>query len=175
MKTSYVRAALAVAVLSFAGLVLTACGADPGQVTGGAPAGGGGAGGILDLLVSKALPLVLGTTSVGGALAAGIPMVLNIVRGQKASNDDGIRSVIEYALNNGIGLAIAKRAATNPTTPVTAPLSADDVAAAKQYVETQIPEKLSALGVQNRDLGDMILSRFGKLLLDRLLPPASTA
>jgi hypothetical protein len=75
-KTSYVRAALTVAAVSFAGLLLTGCGADPAQASG-APAGGGD---ILGLLVSKVLPLVLGGTGVGGGLAGGIPVVLELIR-----------------------------------------------------------------------------------------------
>ena len=83
MKTSYVRAALTVAAVSFAGLLLTGCGADPAQATG-APAGGGD---ILGLLVSKVLPLVLGGTGVGGGLAGGIPVVLELIRNMKSRND----------------------------------------------------------------------------------------
>lgn len=86
MKPHYVRAALTIAVISFAGLALAACGANPGQTTGGAPPIGGiDAGGILGMLVSQVLPLVLGSTGVGGAVAAGIPIVLNLLRGMKAN------------------------------------------------------------------------------------------
>lgn len=85
MQSKYVRAALTVAVLSFVGLTLSACGGDPGQILGGGAQAGGG--GILEMLVSKVLPLVLGTTGVGGAAAAGIPVVLELIRNMKNRNE----------------------------------------------------------------------------------------
>jgi hypothetical protein len=101
MKTSYVRAALTVAAVSFAGLLLTGCGADPAQASG-APAGGGD---ILGLLVSKVLPLVLGGTGVGGGLAGGIPVVLELIRNMKSRNDKA-----QIANNDSLLDAIFRRA-----------------------------------------------------------------
>ena len=71
-----VRAALSVAAISFAGL-----------------------------LVSKVLPLVLGTTGVGGALAGGIPVVLELIRNMKSRNDKA-----QIANNDSLLDAIFRRA-----------------------------------------------------------------
>lgn len=126
-------------------------------------------------MLTDLIPLVLTALGGAGGATAIAPIVMKVLSwlANKITKgnleiDDSVRGVIETAIKNGIGFAVAKRQEKNPSADPTAPLTTEDVAAAKQYVETQVPDKLAHFGVDARDLGDMVVSRFGKLLLDRL-------
>lgn len=103
MKISVTRPALTLAVLCFAGLALAACGADPGQMTGGGAAPSAVGGGILDL-VNKMLPAILTAVGVPAGLAGGIPAVLSLLRGMKAGNSKAEVGVENEAIQGLLSL-----------------------------------------------------------------------
>ena len=139
MKRSYVRAALTVAAVSFAGLLLTGCGADPGQAT-------GGGGDILGLLVSKVLPLLLGGTGVGGALAGGIPVVLELIRNMKARNETA-----QIANSDSLLDAIFRRAPQ-------AALASDDARDGVDMLKGLFGPQIAALGITDEALRLLVQS-----------------
>jgi hypothetical protein len=143
MKTSYLRAALTVAAVSFAGLLLTGCGADPGQATGGGAVAGGD---ILGLLVSKVLPLLLGGTGVGGALAGGIPVVLELIRNMKARNETA-----QIANSDSLLDAIFRRAPQ-------AALASDDARDGVDMLKGLFGPQIAALGITDEALRLLVQS-----------------
>lgn len=132
---------------------------------------------MLAQLLIDWLPTLLG----GGGLAAVIaPLFMKVlgflankVTGGRLQIDDQQRAVVEKAIENAIGFAIARRAEKDPAANPSAPLSADDLAAAKSYLEEQIPETLTHFGIGTRSLGELVVSRWGKMLMRRVAQRAA--
>lgn len=129
-------------------------------------------------LISEWLPTILSILGVGTAGTAGVPLFKRIFGWLDRKNiksdqdqDNGIRSFLDQVLSNAATLAVARRQTAGQ--PVDTPLTEKDLTPATTYVTSVAADSLAHLNVNPRDIPDMILARFGRMLLDRVSKPAA--
>lgn len=123
--------------------------------------------GWVDLLTSL-IPLVLTTVGGGGTVAAGFPIVQQVLTWLGNKNNATAVTSLATTIQAGVTSAIADRHAADPTKPVTTPLAPTDIDKAVAYVKGQIADvhtKLTGLGIDPDNLRAMVQAEFGKLLL----------